>query len=184
MIGSGASCGFRPGEVLFQQGEVGNGVYFIRRGMTKVVVSTPDGRELTVGFAGPGETIGEMSALDGSNRSATVIAMEPVEATYVSREVFRESIVKRPETAMRLLQLLVRRLRAVDQMVATMDAAQGEPTVDGPVDGAVDGPIEASLDDRLLKLQNRIDQLGLTRDNLERYAGEPRPVAAHRWERA
>lgn len=170
MIRAGTTCGFRPGEVLFEQGEVAAGVYFMRRGIVKVVVATPDGREVTVGYAGPGETIGEMSALDGSPRSATVVAMEPVEATYVSRDGFRETISQTPETAMRLLQLLVRRLRSVDQMMANVGATQG-PAADQPQGSN-------GLDDRLLQLQKRIDQLGLTRDNLDWYAANTRSTGS------
>jgi CRP-like cAMP-binding protein len=167
MIESGSQCGFRPGEVVFQQGESSTGVYYLRSGVAKVVVATPDGREITLGYAGPGETIGEMSALEGSSRSATVIAMEPVEAIFIARDAFREAISHTPEAAMRLLQLLVRRLRAVDQMVANMESGHPE----GPYDGLQSG---VDLAEKLKQLQARIDQLGLTRENLDWYADPAR----------
>lgn len=160
MLDEGTVCGFRPGEVLFHQGELPQGVYFIRRGMARVVVETPDGRAVTVGHAGPGETIGEMSALDGSPRSATVVATEPVEASYVTRETFRETIRRNPDATLRLLQLLVRRLRAVDMRMAGIEPPTALPS----------GSDGESLEQKIRQLQLQLDQLGLTRENLEWYA--------------
>lgn len=160
MLDEGTVCGFRPGEVLFHQGELPQGVYFIRRGTARVVVETPDGRQVTVGQAGPGETIGEMSALDGSPRSATVVATEPVEASYVTRETFRETIRKNPDTSLRLLQLLVRRLRAVDMRMAGLE----------PTTSLAASPDAETLEQKIQQLQLHLDNMGLTREHLEWYA--------------
>jgi CRP-like cAMP-binding protein len=129
MIQQAAICGFRPGEVLFHEGDPSGGVYFIRRGVARVTLKGTDGDgEVLVGYAGPGETIGEMSAIDGSPRSASVIAIEPIEASYISRDAFREAIRRTPQAAMRLLALLVRRLRAVDARVAGIKEPVDEET--------------------------------------------------------
>ncbi|MSQ23505.1 MAG: cyclic nucleotide-binding domain-containing protein [Chloroflexi bacterium] len=158
MLQTGAACGFRPGEVLFQQGETGSGVYFIRRGLARVVVVAPDGGEVTVGYAGPGEILGEMSALDGSLRSATVVAIEPVEASYITQEAFREAIGRAPEASLRVLQLLVRRLRALDKRMGESSLSHALPS------GGTDKDLD--LESKLKQLQSRIDELGLTRENL------------------
>lgn len=95
--------------------------------MARVIVRGAEGKEILVGYAGPGETIGEMSAIDGSPRSATVIAQEPLQASYISRDAFRAAIRRTPDAAMRMLTLLVRRLRDVDDRLATQLAA-GAPS--------------------------------------------------------
>jgi CRP-like cAMP-binding protein/phosphoribosyl 1,2-cyclic phosphodiesterase len=118
MLRSGVPCAFRPGDAIFNEGDPPGGLYYLHSGRARVYVRTTESREVTVGFAGAGETVGEMSAFDGAPRSATVIALEPIEATFVSREGFRRALSSAPETALRLLHLMMRRLRELDVRAA------------------------------------------------------------------
>jgi CRP/FNR family cyclic AMP-dependent transcriptional regulator len=50
--------------------------YFIVSGRVRVVALSPSGREVSFRDAAAGETIGEMAAIDGAPRSATVVALQ------------------------------------------------------------------------------------------------------------
>ncbi len=89
---------------------------------------------MVVGRAGPGEIIGEMSAIDGSSRSATVVADEPLEASYIARDAFRAAIQRRPEVAMRLLTMLVQRLRDADARLAGLEEGKSIEPLSGGAD--------------------------------------------------
>jgi CRP-like cAMP-binding protein/phosphoribosyl 1,2-cyclic phosphodiesterase len=152
MLLTAARCGFKPGEVLFRQGDPAAGVYYLHAGLVRIAVFGPDGKEITVGFAGPGDTVGEMSALDGQARSATLVALEPIEASYVSREAFRQTLERSPQASLRLLRLLARRMREVDQrfvehatMASAAHAAGGEPS----------GPAQAGVRQRVARLETQ-----------------------------
>ncbi|HEY3115471.1 MAG TPA: cyclic nucleotide-binding domain-containing protein [Chloroflexota bacterium] len=141
LLREGANCGFRPGEVLFHQGDPAGGVYYIQAGMARIVVEAPDGREVPAGIVGPGETVGEMGAVDGSPRSATVIAANRMETTYVSRETFLAALQRSPATAMHLLNVMARRLREADTLLAGFrDLAQDTRTDRGLEGQAEDKP--------------------------------------------
>ncbi len=62
------------GQVLFQQDEPGESFYIIDRGKVEVSVKTAGGHDSVVATLGPGDFFGEMSALTGQPRSATVRA--------------------------------------------------------------------------------------------------------------
>ena len=65
------------GEVFFHQGDDPGALHVIMRGRVKVSAVTDDGREALFSLAGPGDLVGEISALAGRQRTATVRALEP-----------------------------------------------------------------------------------------------------------
>src|SRR5690349_1252809 len=72
------------GSALFREREPGDCVLVLLSGRVKLVTLTRDGDEIVLGVRQPGDLIGEMSALDGADRTATAIALEPVEAQTIT----------------------------------------------------------------------------------------------------
>jgi CRP-like cAMP-binding protein len=108
--------------VLFFEGDPGGSVIAIRSGRAKVSVQTLPGRELLLAVKGPGELLGEMSALDGRPRSATATAMEEVTALVMPASVFQEFLKAHPRIALRLLRALASELRDANELIADRDA--------------------------------------------------------------
>ena len=106
---------FRKGHALFHQGGSSDRVVILLSGRVKVSTLTDEGRESVLAFRGPGDLLGELSAIDGEPRSATVEAIEPVEALAVAASDFRSFLVANPEVSLLLLQMLSRRLRDADR---------------------------------------------------------------------
>jgi CRP-like cAMP-binding protein len=71
---------FARGEALMHAEQVPREVLLLRSGRVRVSAATPGGRRLLLAFRGPGELVGELSAIDEQPRSASVVALEPVEA--------------------------------------------------------------------------------------------------------
>lgn len=111
-------CTFETGETMFFQGAPAGGVYYIQKGLVRITIAGAEGSPKTIGYAGPGDTVGEMAALDGAPRSAGAVVEERVEASYIPREVFLETLEQSPSTAVRMMRLLVRRLRGSDQLLS------------------------------------------------------------------
>jgi len=72
------------------------------------------GREILVSIAGPGELLGEIAAVAGRPRTATVRALEPVRSLALPAEALRAAVHRSPALAMVLLELAADRLRAAD----------------------------------------------------------------------
>jgi CRP-like cAMP-binding protein len=90
-------------------------VAFLLAGRVKVSFFTAEGAEVVLALRGPGALLGELAALDGQPRSASVTALEPVEALAVSTAEFVDFLQARPGAALVLLRLLSGRLREADR---------------------------------------------------------------------
>jgi CRP/FNR family cyclic AMP-dependent transcriptional regulator len=105
---------FRRGQVLVYEGQRADKVLVLRSGRVKVTSTTANGREVVLAFRGPGELVGELAALDDEPRSASIIAIEPVEALCLPPDQFRRFVTEHPSASLALLRLLCRRLRDAD----------------------------------------------------------------------
>jgi CRP/FNR family cyclic AMP-dependent transcriptional regulator len=80
----------------------------------KVYSTTASGKDVVLAVRGPGALVGELSALDEEPRSASIVALDPVEAAVLSPADFRGFLIERPAAALALLGMLSRRLRDAD----------------------------------------------------------------------
>jgi CRP/FNR family cyclic AMP-dependent transcriptional regulator len=106
---------YRAGATLFHQGDEPGSVFVLVEGRVKFSLLGPQGREVIVGFAGPGDLIGEVSALDGSPRGTTAEAVDDVRALAVTRAAFERLVSTDPELALRMVRHLAARLRLADE---------------------------------------------------------------------
>lgn len=99
------------GQVLFRREQPGDGLYAILSGRIAFTVESPEGRELILNVLGPGEFFGEIALLDGKGRSASAVARDPSELAFIGRADFTSFVRRRPETTLRIIELLCARLR-------------------------------------------------------------------------
>jgi len=87
----------------------------VLEGHVKLVAYGADRREVVLAIRGPGELIGEMAALAGQRRTATVIAVDDVEVGYLAADELRSFLAAHPNVALVLIRMLVRRLSEADR---------------------------------------------------------------------
>lgn len=114
---------FERGDALVYEGQVGDKVLVLLTGRAKVSSTTAEGREMVLGFRGPGDLVGELSVIDGRPRSSTVLALEPVEALAMAATNFRTFVEDHPRVAWLLLELLSARFRDADRKRIEFGAA-------------------------------------------------------------
>ncbi|MDQ7744101.1 Crp/Fnr family transcriptional regulator [Hydrogenophaga pseudoflava] len=105
---------YRNGALLIQEGESGDTIYIVLQGRLRAFLGDGNGKELTLGFYGPLEYVGEMS-LDGGPRSANVEAVDATTCSVISRAVLLNYIAQHPEFALELMARLIRRARLATQ---------------------------------------------------------------------
>jgi CRP-like cAMP-binding protein len=106
---------FERGSTLMHHDEVPGRVLVIERGHAKVTLLSEDGREVILAFRGPGDLLGEVSALGGQPRSATVRALEPIDALAVTAADFNALLESHPRVALVVLRTVIERLREADR---------------------------------------------------------------------
>ncbi|MBV9002300.1 MAG: Crp/Fnr family transcriptional regulator, partial [Solirubrobacterales bacterium] len=112
--GEGRRVQFRRGQAMFTESDLAERVFIIERGWVMISSVAHGGREIVLGIRGPGDVIGDLSALDGSPRSATALAVGDVEATVAPGSAFTRALTD-AAIAMELLRILAGRLRDADR---------------------------------------------------------------------
>jgi len=106
---------FRTGATLFHEGDHSDWIGLVVKGRVKVSCYGADGRERLVAVVGPGELLGELSAIDGEPRSATTTALEPLDVSVLTAEEFVGLLEQHPGAALGILRSVIGRLRDSDK---------------------------------------------------------------------
>jgi CRP/FNR family transcriptional regulator, cyclic AMP receptor protein len=111
----GRHARYRRDTTLFIEGDHSTHVVVVLSGQVRVSYVTPDGREIFLATKGAGELLGELSAIDGRPRSATVTTLGPTEVLLVEGADFMAFIQAHSEASLLLLRMVSERLRDSDR---------------------------------------------------------------------
>jgi len=103
---------FQPAQIIVTQGTPGQAFYLILSGRVEIL---RDG--VSLGAFGAGDFFGEMSLLDNAPRSATIRAIEGTSCLMLSSWDFKALLEQHPSIAIKLLEVLSRRLRVADERI-------------------------------------------------------------------
>lgn len=111
---------FAAGTTLMTAEQAGEAVYFILRGTVKVHLEQENGADVIISILGPGESVGEMSALDQNHRSASVVTIEESELLWLDRDAFRRCLLTIPAFSYNLACALSARLRQANEQIQSL----------------------------------------------------------------
>jgi len=106
---------FLDGEVIFEQDEPGDEMYVVVSGEVRVLVRSGEDGEREVARRRAGETVGEMSVISGSPRSAALFAAGDVHMLCLDQKSFEGLLRERPEVSLAVMRMLCERLRQASQ---------------------------------------------------------------------
>ncbi len=109
---------FSRHQVIFRDGDASDTCYVIRSGHARAVREHPDGRQIALAHFGPGDIFGELAMFNDERRSATVEALDDVEAMAILGRDMRRLLVEHPAIATKLVTSLSRRLRTANERIA------------------------------------------------------------------
>lgn len=118
---------FEPGATIFQEGDKGEALYIMAKGLVKLSKVDLGGHEKTLAILQPPEFFGEMALLGQSTRSATVTTLNEVHCYLLFNDDFRRLISDYPAINLNLTSTLAARLRGMDDesQVLSYQDAQG-----------------------------------------------------------
>ena len=102
---------FLEGEIVFDEGEEGEGMYVVISGKLRAVRKGLL-KKKTLGTVGPGESFGEMALLGANPRVATVVATEPTTVLAMFRPELRRLAEGRPRLGYKIAMGVARVLEA------------------------------------------------------------------------
>ena len=103
-------------EMIFSEGDVGDGLYLVSEGHVSISRQSPDGDELILAMYEPGEYFGELALFDEQPRSASAIAIEDCVLFFLSRQAFRHFLETHPSAVFACLEAIVRQLRLLTDL--------------------------------------------------------------------
>lgn len=102
---------YDKGEIIFLEGDEGNGFYVVADGKVKIFKSSIDGKEHILHIYGPGNPFGEVPVFSGKKFPANAQAILKSHLLFFPRTAFIELITTNPSLAMNMLAVLSMRLR-------------------------------------------------------------------------
>lgn len=102
---------YAVGEVIFQEGEDGDGLYIIGAGLVQIAARSTPERTHVLSRMEAGDYFGEMAIFDGGTRSATATALADCELAFVPTEAVLELLERSPLLAASLVRDASLRMR-------------------------------------------------------------------------
>src|SRR5215216_4670580 len=102
---------------LFRQGDKGDAMYLIESGRVRISIRDHDEQEVILAELAQGDFFGEMSIIDGRQRSADAKVIEDAQLAILSRDAFLSFVRTSPDVALEMLAALTDRLRRTDELL-------------------------------------------------------------------
>ena len=102
---------FHSGDMIFFEGDDGDGFYVIVKGKVKIFKLSPEGKEKILHIFGPGEPFGEVAVFSGEKFPANAQALISSDLLFFPRSSFLNLIATHPTLSMKMLAVLSLRLR-------------------------------------------------------------------------
>ena len=173
------------GDVLIEEGTLGNALYVLLDGELQVTKRS-GALDIKVDVRVPGEVIGEMSLVDNSPRSATVTGITESHLLMISKSVFERTLSTSPAAALATLHMFVARLRQNDALLHEKEKMAGLGTLAAGLAHELNNPAAAvrRAAAQLRELLARWQQAMSALDGLELDAHQQEHVAELRQDMA
>jgi CRP/FNR family cyclic AMP-dependent transcriptional regulator len=97
---------YDEGQLIFAEGDIADGAYYIVEGKVKAVTFSSDSKEIELGELVEGEVFGEMALIDNKARSASVFTVTPCKLAFIDNKAFNEFMESKSELSFRLMGFL------------------------------------------------------------------------------
>lgn len=164
---------FKKGETIFFEGKKADTLYLINKGKIKLYKYTKDGKEQILDILSEGDFFGELNLFKEGIYSLNANTVEATKLCTLTKEKMREIILKRPEIALKILEVVGERLSKLETL------AQNLATND----------VEVRIANLILDLKEKYGRntsngvevkLPITREDMSHYAGVARETISRK----
>lgn len=166
---------YAKGQTILERDSGGQGVFLISRGKVRVVNYSLSGKEIAYANIPAGDYFGELSAVDGRPRSASVVAVASCIIAILPTNDFRDLLIAHPEVCLRVMERLAKIIRVCDDRIMDLSTLRAIKRVYsslldmGKLDGAGDGLYRISPMPTHAEIAS---QIGTTRETVARAFSE------------
>jgi len=165
--------GYKKGDSIFFEGKEANTLFLINQGKIKLFKYTKDGREQILDILSEGDFFGELNLFKEGEYSFNAEAVEATKLCTLTKENMREIILRRPEIALKILEVIGERLTKLETL------AQNLATND--VEVRIANLIFELKEKYGRNISNGIEiKLPITREDMSHYAGVARETISRK----
>ncbi len=106
--------------ILLSEGDNSDSLYVILSGRVKVYLNDENGKEAIINYQEAGEYFGELSLIDDSRRSASIMTVEKSSMAIMPKQVFHQVLQDNPDIAIHLLKDMVHRVRTLTDEIKSL----------------------------------------------------------------
>ncbi|HSI13457.1 MAG TPA: DUF1003 domain-containing protein [Chthoniobacter sp.] len=122
---------YKTGDTIFHEHEKGNALYVVHSGKVRIWVHDEDSKDVTLAELVTGDFFGEMSVLDGGERSANACVTADTVLHRLSRDDFQEFLLAHPQAALEVIRGITARLRQTNLLVSQRISRNVNDEMDG-----------------------------------------------------
>jgi CRP-like cAMP-binding protein/CheY-like chemotaxis protein len=148
----------KKNQVIYYEGDKGNGLYIVLSGKVKTMKLAEDGRELMTGIYATDDYLGVNAMLAGEPYSDTATTLEDTQLCLIPKEQLDELINQYPEVAREFITLLANNVRDKEDQLLQLAYQSVRKRMAG-----------ALL--RLQKQQNNAESIKISREDMAAMAG-------------
>ena len=116
---------YKKGEVIFEEGDKCNSLYFINEGKVKLYKYTKDGKEQILSILGKNDFVGDLDLLNISEHKYNAAAVEDCKMCIITKDEMRTIMLNNPEIGIKVLEAVSEKMSAMENLIqnlATNDA--------------------------------------------------------------
>ena len=113
-----AQVNYKAGETIFNEHDLGDGLYVVETGSVRIWVMDEDVTEVTLAELKPGDFFGELAVLDRGERSSSATALTDTHLHKLSSDAFQEFLIEHPDASIDVICEIAQRMRQTNLLVS------------------------------------------------------------------
>ena len=109
---------FKVGETIFNEHDLGDGLYVVETGAVRIWVLDEDVNDVTLAELKPGDFFGELAVLDRGERSSSATAITDTHLHKLSSDAFQQFLIDHPDAAVDVICEIAARMRQTNLLVS------------------------------------------------------------------
>lgn len=111
---------YKKGMLIFVEGEPGDALYFVRKGVVKLSKTMEDGREQILHYVKEGDIFAEVLLFDGGPFPATAQVVEEAEIGIIHNQAIENFLHQHPHLTLQILKVMSKRLRQAQAQIQNL----------------------------------------------------------------
>src|SRR6266498_2450725 len=109
---------YKAGETIFNEHDLGDGLYVVETGLVRIWVMDEDVTEVTLAELKPGDFFGELAVLDRGERSSSATAIVDTHLHKLSSDAFQQFLIEHPDASIDVICEIAQRMRQTNLLVS------------------------------------------------------------------